>query len=201
MGNVSLHIKLFRKKKGMTQDELAERLFVSRQTVSNYENGKSHPDIDMLIKIANILETDVNSLIYGDEAYYDKKGRMIRWCLRSVFIILICLLLALLEKEAQTYLKIYYDNRLYVVIYALLLPILCFVIGAHLAEVVFCFFPIQPSKLKEKPRKYMLCIIIGIAVLLLIISLILWKIFFVRNFFLLPIFALLGVLMRTFQSR
>lgn len=49
----------------MTQDELAEKLFVTRQTVSNYETGKSRPDVEMLARIAEALDTDVNSLIYG----------------------------------------------------------------------------------------------------------------------------------------
>ena len=40
-------------------------MYVSRQTVSNYENGKSNPDIDMLVKIAEVLGTDVQVLIFG----------------------------------------------------------------------------------------------------------------------------------------
>ena len=41
MANVGKNIRILRTKNGMTQDELAEKLFVSRQTVSNYENGVS----------------------------------------------------------------------------------------------------------------------------------------------------------------
>ena len=44
---------------------LAEKLFVTRQTVSNYETGKSRPDVEMLTRIAEVLETDVSTLIYG----------------------------------------------------------------------------------------------------------------------------------------
>lgn len=62
---VRRNIKSLRTSKSMTQDELAEKLFVSRQTVSNYETGKSHPDIDTLVKISEVLGTDVNALIYG----------------------------------------------------------------------------------------------------------------------------------------
>lgn len=65
MANVGKNIRLLRTEKGMTQDALAELLYVSRQTVSNYENGRSNPDIDMLVKIAEALETDVNILIFG----------------------------------------------------------------------------------------------------------------------------------------
>jgi len=40
---------------------------VTRQTVSNYENGKSRPDVDMLVQIAQVLGTDIQQLIYGPE--------------------------------------------------------------------------------------------------------------------------------------
>ena len=64
----------------MTQDTLAERLFVSRQTVSNYETGKSNPDIDTLTKLAEIFETDVNTLIYGPPAPANKTEKIRRLC-------------------------------------------------------------------------------------------------------------------------
>ena len=56
MADVGKNIRKFRTKRHMTQDDLAERLFVSRQTVSNYETGKSNPDLDTLLKIAEVLE-------------------------------------------------------------------------------------------------------------------------------------------------
>lgn len=65
MADVGKNIRHLRIQKHMTQDELAERLFVSRQTVSHYETGKSNPDIDMLLKIAEVFQTDVTVLIFG----------------------------------------------------------------------------------------------------------------------------------------
>lgn len=73
MANVGKNIKRLRTKRGMTQDALAERLFVSRQTVSNYENGKSTPDIDTLVKLAEIFGTDANELIYGPSVSVERK--------------------------------------------------------------------------------------------------------------------------------
>lgn len=57
--------KKIRKDKGYTQEILAEKLNVVRQTVSKWEKGLSLPDVDMLSKIANVLETDVNILLDG----------------------------------------------------------------------------------------------------------------------------------------
>lgn len=59
------NLKKIRKDKGYTQEILAEKLNVVRQTVSKQEKGLSLPDVDMLSKIANVLETDVNILLDG----------------------------------------------------------------------------------------------------------------------------------------
>ena len=60
---LSDNIKNLRKNKGFTQEELANKLNVVRQTVSKWENGYSVPDAEMLKKIAEILETDVSQLL------------------------------------------------------------------------------------------------------------------------------------------
>lgn len=57
------NIKALRKQKGLTQEELAIRLNVVRQTVSKWEKGISVPDAVMLEKIADILETEVSTLL------------------------------------------------------------------------------------------------------------------------------------------
>ena len=67
MRDIGKNIRQLRIRKHMTQDELAEKLFVTRQTVSNYETGRSQPDIGMLMKISEVLETDVNHLLYGQK--------------------------------------------------------------------------------------------------------------------------------------
>ena len=59
------NLKKIRKDKGYTQEILAEKLNVVRQTVSKWEKGLSLPDVDILSKIANVLETDVNILLDG----------------------------------------------------------------------------------------------------------------------------------------
>lgn len=62
---VGKNIKFFREKKDITQSELADKLCVTRQAVSNWENGKTEPDIEMLNKIASVLEISIEELIYG----------------------------------------------------------------------------------------------------------------------------------------
>ena len=57
------NLKKLRKEKGYTQEELAAKVGVVRQTVSKWEKGLSVPDADLLCKIAEILDTDINILL------------------------------------------------------------------------------------------------------------------------------------------
>lgn len=57
------NIKTIRKAKGLSQQELADRLHVVRQTISKWEQGLSVPDSDMLIAISESLETPVSVLL------------------------------------------------------------------------------------------------------------------------------------------
>ena len=70
MNQVGKNIKRFREKKKITQEEMAQALFITRQAVSNWENGKTEPDIDTMQKIADFLNITMEELIYGEK----KKG-------------------------------------------------------------------------------------------------------------------------------
>lgn len=59
----SENLKALRCAKGYSQEELAARLHVVRQTISKWEKGLSVPDADLLVKLADILETDVSTLL------------------------------------------------------------------------------------------------------------------------------------------
>lgn len=57
------NIKAIRKSKGLSQEELAIKLNVVRQTISKWEQGLSVPDADMLISISEVFETPVSTLL------------------------------------------------------------------------------------------------------------------------------------------
>lgn len=57
------NLKTLRKNKGITQEELAARLNIVRQTVSKWEKGQSVPDAEMLVKLAEIFEVQVSQLL------------------------------------------------------------------------------------------------------------------------------------------
>ncbi len=59
----SENLKAYRKAKGLTQEELAIRLHVVRQTVSKWEKGLSVPDADLLLRLSEVLEVPVAQLL------------------------------------------------------------------------------------------------------------------------------------------
>ena len=62
------NVKKFRKAKKLSQEDFAMRLCVVRQTVSKWEKGLSMPDVQMLIKIAEVLEVSINELVCNEHA-------------------------------------------------------------------------------------------------------------------------------------
>ena len=59
-------IKECRQAAGLSQEELAERVYVSRQTISNWENDKSYPDVHSLVLLSEIFQISLDKLIKGD---------------------------------------------------------------------------------------------------------------------------------------
>lgn len=64
--NINNNLKKLRTEAGLTQEQVAEKLNVTRQALSSYESGRTRPDIDTLVRLA-VNDTDVNSIIYGPE--------------------------------------------------------------------------------------------------------------------------------------
>ncbi|HEP1452465.1 TPA: helix-turn-helix transcriptional regulator [Streptococcus pyogenes] len=56
----------YRKQQALSQEELAEKVYVSRQSISNWENDKTYPDIHSLLLLSQIFQVSLNQLIKGD---------------------------------------------------------------------------------------------------------------------------------------
>ncbi len=126
------NIKTIRKSKGLSQEELAIKLNVVRQTISKWEQGLSVPDSEMLISISEVLETPVSTLL-GENISESKvddlkaisekleiinlqlsqrkneRRKMIRWLLISFCIIIIITFIALILLNSP-YLNWNYSN-------------------------------------------------------------------------------------------
>lgn len=60
------HIRQYRTEKGLSQEDLADKIYVSRQTVSNWETDKTYPDIESLVLLSVFFDVTVDDLIKGD---------------------------------------------------------------------------------------------------------------------------------------
>lgn len=67
MSKISKNIKKLRNENGLTQDALAQKIHVTRQTVSGWENGRTQPDIDMLELLADAFSVGIETIIYGEK--------------------------------------------------------------------------------------------------------------------------------------
>ena len=60
------HIRARRAELGISQDELAGRIYVSRQTISSWENDKTYPDVQSLLLLSQVFGTTIDELVRGD---------------------------------------------------------------------------------------------------------------------------------------
>ena len=65
-------IRRYRSERGMSQDDLAGKIFVSRQTISNWENDRTYPDVQNLLLLSNLFDVTIDQLIKGDLDIMDK---------------------------------------------------------------------------------------------------------------------------------
>ncbi len=117
------NIKAIRKSKGLSQEELAVKLNVVRQTISKWEKGLSVPDSDMLVSISEVFETPVSTLL-GEtivesgtddlKAISEKlevinlrfakrkamKRKTLHWILISLFVVIVVIFVALIVSDS-----------------------------------------------------------------------------------------------------
>lgn len=63
---ISTQIKKYRNSMGISQEELAEKIYVSRQTISNWETGRDYSDIHSLLRLSSLFNVSLAQLIKGD---------------------------------------------------------------------------------------------------------------------------------------
>lgn len=63
---LSRQLKTRREEQGLSQDEVAKAIFVSRQTISNWETDKTYPDVQSLLLLSQLYDTSIDELVRGD---------------------------------------------------------------------------------------------------------------------------------------
>lgn len=110
MAQIGKNIREIRERRGMTQDDLAGKLYVSRQTISNYEVGRSKPDIETLTRLAEILGTDLTVLIYGAKDPEERRIRIRRFWIAAIGCGVWLLCSYFLEKWITTWQGVHYQS-------------------------------------------------------------------------------------------
>ena len=59
-------IKKYRSEHGLSQDELADKIYVTRQTISNWENDRNYPDVRSLVMLSTVFGISLDTLVKGD---------------------------------------------------------------------------------------------------------------------------------------
>ena len=86
MASVGRHIRQLRLARHLTQEQLAERLFVTRQTVSAWETNRAQPDLETLERIAAALGAEVTEVIYGPQSGQDLKTLKRKWMSNGIYL-------------------------------------------------------------------------------------------------------------------
>ncbi|MBQ4546429.1 MAG: helix-turn-helix transcriptional regulator [Oscillospiraceae bacterium] len=113
MSSLSENIKRYRTQNNITQEQLAEKINVTRQAVSNWENGKTEPDIETLTKIAQIFDISIDELVdgipTGIKELRGKKTHLYLGIGFTLFYVISSLLMIIFEKPLHDYMGFSYD--------------------------------------------------------------------------------------------
>ncbi|MDE7178367.1 MAG: helix-turn-helix domain-containing protein [Lachnospiraceae bacterium] len=143
MAEVGKHIKKIRKERNLTQDDLADRLHCTRQTISNYETGKSEPGIEILIELAGVLGVEINDLIYGPQKRENRKRQRNRAVAALAAACVLLTVISILAPFAQQYSWRYFGTTPIYLLQYLLRPFALAMLGWGIAEAAKAFAGIR----------------------------------------------------------
>ena len=103
-----------RKEKKISQEQLAEDLGVTRQTISNWENYKNYPDIAMLTMISDKYKISLDDLLKKDVDYVKKIDKQIKWGKKNKIILTLVIILIIIASIVSYFL---YKRHCYMVTY------------------------------------------------------------------------------------
>ena len=132
--NISSTIRAQRNKLSLSQEELGEKIYVTRQTISNWENSKSYPDINSLILLSQVFDMTIDNLIKGDLEIMEQKIE---------------------ENDVRDMNRYAYIMLALIVVTVILLPLslyLGFIRGiviAALSFAAYCYFACKVEKIKK----------------------------------------------------
>ena len=137
--SIGANIRKMRLEKGLSQDDLAAALYVTRQTVSNYETGRSQPGLDMLQQISVALDVELMWLLYGKPESPRRQGKRTTLILTAVSCGLLILTWFLYGYTASLFHRTYFTLP-HILVRLTLVPLSMTLLGTTLLQWIdFCF--------------------------------------------------------------
>ncbi len=165
MNIVGKNIKRLRLSQGMTQDAFAEKMFVTRQTISNWETGKTQPDLETLSVISDLFQVEPTELIYGIKKSYKRfqKKYIITAAISLCVVIASIILEFTLYPQLIDMMRMYFRGAFEIALYTLIVrPLGFFALGVF---IVSAFSLWVDTRLEKRAR--IITLIIGIILLVL----------------------------------
>jgi len=167
MRDIGKNIRDLRVQKGMSQEELAGSLFVTRQTISNYENGKTRPDVEMIMKIAEIFGTDANTVLYGPPVPEEKRTVLRRFIISSAILLALVAAAIVLYPISMDIQRRYYIILPRYLLKVLLIPLLTVTLGWWIVNAAMTLLKIgQLNESRMKKVKWILFILLAFCAIL-----------------------------------
>lgn len=152
MNDIAKNIKKLRQRKDLTQEELGEKLYVTRQAVSNWETGKNQPDIEMLKNLAEVLGVDIKELLYGPASEKEKREKIVTaaclWALTAVVWIGFYVLWGRGNHLQSTH----FDPRLNAFLLMAVRPMAFLLFGAAVVALLSVWRDLRPTTLRTRRR-------------------------------------------------
>ena len=99
----SQYIKEYRKKNNLTQQELANKLYVTKQAISKWENDKGIPDVSLYQSISNLLDVSIDELMGNEKKSVKKKNYLIISLIGvAVLLLLITITIVIINNNSKT---------------------------------------------------------------------------------------------------
>ena len=146
MRDIGKNIRDLRQQSHLTQDELAERLFVTRQTISNYENGRTRPDVDQILRLAEVFGADANAVLYGPPVPPSRKSAVIRTVVGVCLSALLWAVSSALQPWVVSCLKRNLHLLSSLVLAVCWKPVMLGITGWTLAQLLLLFVPLKPPQ-------------------------------------------------------
>lgn len=162
MLNIGQNIAILRLRKKLTQEELADKGNVSAQTIADFENGVTQPDVETLAKIAKNTGVDIHFLIYGFPTLQEEKKQKIQFIIFAVLTIALWYGNTALGEFASEWKSHYFDLGPLMIYYTLVTPLFLVTVGYTIILGAKLFLNLPPLRGKHTDKLH-----IGIGLLLL----------------------------------